>query len=180
MIDLTNFDFSLKWPEELFTWEAKRIIDLRSSDSTADTVASLFAEAFEDGDIASTLEWGKYTTSASGTDVATEVVNALLSNPDILHANEATPYWLERQFGIEGVPRRVTLAAAFVELIHDFQELGYFPKILPKSCIDDPSTHHIDPSHSISRAIHYDVSWPLDESSLHTRRHPILSHRILP
>lgn len=164
MTDLSQFDFSLRWPIDLFAWEARRILALRSSDSTADMVACLFAEAFEDGDIATMLERAKYASPVPGKCVATEVVDALLSNPDVMHTKRHTPYWLERQTGTESVLHQITLTAAFVELIEDFQNHGYFPKVLPKQCVDDLSYQDSRPSDSISRAIQFDVHWPLDDS----------------
>lgn len=171
-MDLTDFDFSLSWPKELFLWEARRIGALRRNRPLASMVACLFAEAFVDGDIAANLDraaggsvaWGGPPTPV--VDEAARVLDALLKNPDTLHPYKAPRYWLERQSGSRAVTHHKTLPAAFVDLVAELRTLGYFPKVLPKPCVDDNSSWEADPSADLSRAIHVDVSWPLDDSAL--------------
>lgn len=54
-MNLADFDFSLRWPQELFLWEARRIAALRTKETFTNMVVCLFSEAFMDGDIAEQL-----------------------------------------------------------------------------------------------------------------------------
>lgn len=171
-MDLTDFDFSLRWPKELFLWEVRRIGALRKSRPLASMVVCLFAEAFVDGDIAANLErvtdgsvaWGEQP--APVVDEAARVLDSLLKNPDALHPYEPPRYWLERQNGSAAVTQHKMLPVAFVELVGELRELGYFPKVLPKPCVDDQASWEADPSADLSRAIHAEITWPLDDSTL--------------
>lgn len=170
-MDVTDFEFSLRWPQELFIWEARRIAAMRTNSSFADMVVSLLAEAFTDGDIALSVDqarkpsaspWGTQTPEDDGE--AGQVLDALITNQGLLRAYEPPQYWLERQGRSSTVVTRKTLAQAFVELIGEMREGDYFPKLLPKPCVDDSGSWEVDPSSEMSKAIRASVSWPLDES----------------
>jgi len=174
-VDLTDFDFSLRWPRELFLWEARRIATQRRSSSFINMVVCLFSEAFVDGDIAGSVEQLSSTSGSWFTPVATpnsdadNLLDALLKNPSLAHAYEPPTYWLERQSGPSRAGLRKSLARAYVELIDEMREVDYFPKVLPKGCVDDGSTwqEFLDHASSeISRAIRTDVRWPIDDSAL--------------
>jgi len=170
-VDVTNFDFSLRWPQELFIWEARRIAALRTSSSFADMVVALLAEAFTDSTIAASVEetrkptdvpWGTQKPEDEGE--AGEVLDMLIADQDLLRAYEPPRYWLERQGRSNTMAERKTPAQAFVDLIDEMRETDYFPTLLPKPCVDDRSSWEVDPSSEISKAIHANVTWPLDES----------------
>lgn len=159
-LNLTAFDFSLRWPHELFVWEARRIATLKTRDSFTNMVICLFSEAVVDGDKAEQL--------APGSQVGS-VLNALLEDPSLLHSYQPPKYWLERQGGSTAVIRQTPLSKAFVELIDEMRQFDYFPKILNKGCVDDRVSWGEftgTASGEISRAIRADVTWPLDESTL--------------
>lgn len=171
-MDLTDFDFSLRWPQELFAWEARRIAALRAKEAFTNMVVCLFSEAFMDGDIAEQL--GVPVTrnvfdQQPPRSEAADVLNALLKDQSLLHKYEPPRYWLERQGGTGAVTRRRPLSKAFRELIDEMRDLDYFPKVLGKGCVDDGGSwgeFTRNASAEISKAIHADVTWPLDESTL--------------
>lgn len=171
-MDLTDFDFSLRWPQELFMWEARRIAALRAKEAFANMVVCLFSEAFVDGDIAEQLgapvTRNVFDKRTPGSEAA-DALSALLSDQSLLHKYEPPRYWLERQGGTSAVTRQKPLLKAFVELIDEMRDLDYFPKVLGKGCVDDGGTwgeFTRNASAEISKAIHADVTWPLDEATL--------------
>lgn len=164
-MDLTNFDFSLRWPKELFLWEGRRVAALSTDSTRSGMVSWLFSEAFMDGDIAMTLDsvataWPP--PPLGGKDEAGRVLQALLREPSMMHPYEKPRYWLERRGEPTTVANHRSLAADFVDLVGDLSEVGYFPDILPKPCVDDEESWHADPSDRMSRAIRVNASWPLD------------------
>lgn len=164
-VDLTNFDFSLRWPKELFLWEARRISKLGKGPKLQQMVIWLFTEAFMDGDIAMTLDSVAVTWPPGpqgDKDGAEQVLSALLQGPSVMHPYTKPQYWLERQSEPSTIPNRRTLAADFVDLVNELSEIGYFPDLLPKPCVDDQGSWHVDPSEQISRTIGANVVWPLD------------------
>lgn len=165
-LDLAQFDFSLRWPRDLFFWESQRILELHPSSSPADMVACLFAEAFVDGHVASLLENDQYKSSESGADEVVRIVKALLNEPSLLHEAQPPRYWLERQSTGNLVVPKTALPIAFSDLIDEFCELDYFPTVMPKPCVDDRSYREVDLSKSIGQAIGIQVDWPFDEASL--------------
>lgn len=156
VVKLDDFDFSLRWPKELFLWEGDRIASQKNDPMFTNMVASLFSEAFIDGDIAANLE--ETTTS----EEASRVLAFLFKEPSKLHEFVPRKYWIERAGGIAGVAERVPLSRAFLDLINEMRALNYFPKVLPEQCIDNHGSWNLDPSHEISRAIHATVNWLSD------------------
>lgn len=169
-MDVTKFDFSLRWPQGLFIWESRRIAAMRSSSSFTNMVVCLFAEAFVDGDIAASLEqndstaWGFPGRATETSTEAGRVLDALITNPTLMQAYEPPQYWLERQGGAGVVLAHKTFAESFVELIDEMREGDYFPKLLPKPCVDVHDSWEANPSSEMSKAIRANVAWPLDES----------------
>ena len=162
---LDDFDFSLRWPKELFLWEGNRIEKQKADTSFTTMVATLFAEAFVDGDIAANLgqtDASLWDTSPANTEQASHVLAALLEEPSRLHEFEPRKYWIERTVGVAAVVERAPLSRAFVEVVNEMRTLNYFPKVLREQCVDDNESWELDPSHEISRAIHATVIWPSD------------------
>lgn len=164
-MNLDEFDFSLRWPRELFLWEGQRIASQKSEDNFLNMVAALFAEAFQDEDVAENIEPRNarlWSPLISAGEKPRDVLEALLKNPSRLKAYEPRKYWIERTSGVSTVAYEASLSKAFVELINELRELNYFPKVLREQCIDDNDSWSLDPSPEISRAIHAEISWPTD------------------
>ncbi|GAA1465156.1 hypothetical protein GCM10009620_03810 [Microbacterium thalassium] len=86
-----------------------------------------------------------------------------------LALNEPPTYWMERHGVRSNAGLGKSLARAYVELVDEMRELDYFPKVLPKGCVDDGGTWQGFQDHAsdeISKAIRVDVRWPLDDSAL--------------
>ena len=164
-VDLNDFDFSLRWPKELFLWEGNRIAQQKSDPSFLNMVASLFSEAFVDGDIAASLEQtdvSGWTPGHTKSEQASRALTVLLEEPTKLHEFEPRKYWIERAVGVVAVTESSPLSRSFLEFITDLRALNYFPKVLREQCVDDNESWELDPSHEISRAIHATVNWPSD------------------
>lgn len=138
-------------------------------------VVCLFSEAFVDGDVASSVEQlsgtgGSWHTPASApASDAESLLDSLTENPALMHAYEPPTYWMERHGVRSNAGLDKSLARAYVELIDEMRELDYFPKVLPKGCVDDGGTWQGFQDHAsseISKAIRVDVRWPLDDSAL--------------
>lgn len=133
-------------------------------------VESLFADAFVDADFAAYLDRVANRTLNSGahpqaeSDEAAQVLDAAVQKPRALREYDPPQYWLERQNGPATIRHYKTLVVAFVELVDELSEMGYFPKLLPEPCVDDIDLSEANPSREISQAIHADISWPLDDS----------------
>lgn len=169
-MDLSDFNLSLRWPKDLFLWESKRISALKSSSLFANMVECLFAEALVEADFAAYLDGVANRALNSGASTrqeaekAAQVLDAAVQNPRALQQYEPPQYWLERQNGSATITHYKTLVVAFVELVDELSEVGYFPKLLPKPCVDDIDLSEPNPTSEISQAIHAEISWPLDDS----------------
>ncbi|MEB0306259.1 hypothetical protein QN345_13195 [Cryobacterium sp. 10I1] len=164
-MDLNDFDFSLRWPKELFLWEGNRIAQQKSDTAFINMVATLFSEAFVDGDIAVSLEQtdvSGWTPGPTNSEQASRVLTTLLEEPTKLHGFEPRKYWIERTVGVGAVTESSPLSRSFLELVTDLRTLNYFPKVLREQCVDDSESWELDPSHEISRAIHAAINWPSD------------------
>ncbi|NNC14052.1 hypothetical protein HII28_19515 [Planctomonas sp. JC2975] len=170
-MNVADIDFSLQWPQELFLWEAKRIAAMRASSSFTNMVVCLFAEAFVDGDVASSLEQLRQARGTSWFEEtgahladAAEVLDAILKRPTLLHGYQPARYWLERRGRVTPDSHQKPLEKAFAELIEEMREVDYFPKVWAKGCVDDGISWGrsiSDASADIGKAIHADVPWPL-------------------
>lgn len=165
-------DFTLRWPRELFIFEAKQLLKRPDFEGFPQRVSALCAEAFIDSDVERTLDnaffggWGKEQEHRQR---AAAFLQKLIDEPQRLHGYTRRKYYNERHFSSRSTPQLNTpLATSFLKLIQEMSRSGYFPDVLPKECVDDLSTHDVDPSDVISRAIGVDVSWPedLDENRL--------------
>ncbi|MFD5600025.1 hypothetical protein ACFWHR_08200 [Leucobacter sp. NPDC058333] len=161
MIDEAGLDYSLVWPRELFEWEAKRILALKGDLSAK--IEALLSEAFADADVAgATTLATSWPSSASNDDQDRTRLRALIADGSPVRPYKRAQYWLERQEGASPRAQRKLLSQAFLELIEDMQECGYFPKVLPKGCVDIYGSWNENPGADISKAILYDVAWPDD------------------
>lgn len=165
MINKEELDFSLVWPRELFVWEASRILKLPGI--ITPHVEALLREAFADADVASVAPQPSWPASSSQLSDKEDraLLRALIADDSPVRPYQRPRYWLERQqHGAAFRPRKI-VSEAFVQLIDELRELGYFPKVLPKECVDDRSTWSIDPSDKISKAIRYEITWPSELES---------------
>lgn len=169
-MDLSDFDLALKWPKELFLWEATRISSLQEDDSYSDMIAHLLREAFADDGLAEAAEKRLDAFEILGGAPnprgtrATQILDQVLEQPDNLRQYQAPQYWLERHRGVQAEKEYKELERAFGDLVEEMAALGYFPGILPKPCFDDGDD--IDPSEVISQAVRADVFWPIDMALL--------------
>ena len=162
MVNMADLDYTLVWPRELFEWEARRVLLLKGNLSAR--IEALLAEAFADADIAAALtpkpSWLSNVSPSDTDDRA--LLQALIAEGSPVRPYKRAQYWMERREGTSPKVHRKLLSQAFLELIEDMQEHGYFPKVLPKGCVDAYGSWNENPGADISKAIRYEVSWPDD------------------
>jgi hypothetical protein len=164
--------YALLWPRALFEWEARRILELPSEDSEwVSKVSHLLLEAYEDESVASTfldaLPAADVFLRQAGvpqSDALARVwLTELLNDESRLRPYKAPVYWAERNGAANSLAQDQpyeTFAQDFFELIETLQETGYFPKVLPKDCVDDPLDLD-EVRKTIRRATKLDVPWPI-------------------
>lgn len=127
-------------------------------------IEALLGEAFADADVATATatapSWSS-TTSPSDTEDRARL-QTLIAGDSPVRPYKRAQYWLERREGASPRLHRKLLSQAFLELIEEMQDLGYFPKVLPKGCVDVYGSWNEDPGADISKAIRCEVSWPDD------------------
>lgn len=174
-VDFDGAEFTLRWPRELFIYEAKQLLKRSDLPQFPERVAALCGEAFVDADIQRTLEsdvrssiwtedWPQKTPSKPG-DRARDFLEHLTNHPELLQGHVRRRYYAERLNRTDqplqpGQSR--PLATSFFNVIAEMSDAGYFPEILPKICVDDSSDWEPDPSDKISKSIGMRVSWPDD------------------
>ncbi|MBC9944182.1 hypothetical protein ICL81_06600 [Leucobacter sp. cx-328] len=162
LIDVAELDYSLVWPRELFEWEARRI--LTSKGNASAKIEALFGEAFADVDVAAVVAPAPRGYGAAPPSDAEDraLLQSLISNESPVRPYKRAQYWLERQKDSEPRIQRKRFSEAFLELIDEMQDLGYFPKALPRGCVDDRGSWGFDLSAEISKAIKCNIVWPDD------------------
>lgn len=167
---MSDAAYSLAWPRDLFVWEARRVLSLGPSDLSG-AISLLLTEAFEDADVASAF--GAFTGASLGSFesllmpiAARRWLDDLLRDESRLLPHVAPVYWAERQGDSSSMPSEAKLSFAyeFIELLCDFQEADYFPRALPRDCVDDPvDTKEI--TRRIRAATKQAIDWPIHASN---------------
>jgi len=163
-------DYSLAWPRDLFTWEGARVLRLPDSDVPS-AISTLLRESFVDADVERAFE--KETSASALSEVweaeaATAITNSgvawfrkVLDSADRLHQYEPPVYFAQRQGLAEETETNLRpFADSVVDLIHEMQDLGYFPTVLPRDCVDKSSLDPNGINSKIQRAIRQPVEWP--------------------
>lgn len=167
-MNFSETTISLRWPRELFVWEAKRILALESDPLFSDMVLWLLEEATHEASLVRQLSgqraWHRLVESEAA--AAKQVLGRILSREDSLIPYETPTYWYQRQRGAMADRTYRSPVQSFGDLIEELRERDYFPEVLPKHCPDNAQSWEADPSEAISRAIQVEVTWPLDESYL--------------
>lgn len=170
-------EYALTWPPALFKWEAQRLIHLPDDEVEA-AVFLLLAEAYHDRDVA--VRYRQDVGAAAGYFASSAVpmharswLLTLLDDKARLRPWVPPRYWAERNGHAGGQsqgPAR-PFADDVVRLISRFQDEGYFPKALPKDCVDSP-TEYEWVSEMIHEATHLDIKWPPTEAALAFMKEP--------
>lgn len=172
-VDFDQADFTLRWPRELFVYEAKQLLRRSDLPQFPQRVVTLCGEAFVDADIERILE-SEFRTFAwtrtidQSLEGAKALLEELIAQPELLRRYTRRRYYAERlqdteqsgQAGQAGQAR--WLATSFYHLVGEMSESGYFPEILPKICVDDHDDWVPDPSDKISKNVGAPVAWPND------------------
>lgn len=169
-IDFDEADFTLRWPRELFIYEAQQLLLRSDRPEFPQRVSTLCGEAFVDPDIERSIDssvrtWAWTATGSESRDSTKGFLEYLMNHPELLRGYTRRVYYAERvnaaqQFG--GAPQIKPLATSFYLLVIEMSEAGYFPEILPKICVDDHGDWAPDPSEKIRRRIGVPVKWPDD------------------
>jgi len=156
--------YTLEWPRPLFDWEVARVSALNNETAVA-AIDLLVSEAFSDDGAADDLRAVVRAAKDSWTDTPAGVSRewlARLGREVRLEEQRPPVYYAEREGFLDAASKAgdgVMFSAAFVELIVEMQDRGYFPRALPRWCPDD----EIDWSavtRKIRSATRLDVEWP--------------------
>ncbi|WP_146244056.1 hypothetical protein [Curtobacterium sp. MCBD17_013] len=133
-------DYTLRWPRDLFFWEATQL--LKSPSTLALSLPVLLEEAFEETGPRELFDRSMWTTRnvfdtpATGPDPE-RWLRELLESKNKLQEREAPAYWANRHGLTDEAPNlHISLSAAFLELLAEFRTHGYFPRVYPKECPD--------------------------------------------
>lgn len=149
-------EFTLAWPRSLFEWEARRLLSVPGLDLNS-AAPLLLREAFEEQDAAEQFEAGNGTAESR--------LLSLLADPHALREYDKPTYWAERHGDVPDAPGvSVPLAGAFVRLIEDMSWDGYFPRVMPKICVDEHYADRVGTEEAIRRATGLNLVWPIPES----------------
>jgi len=159
-------EYTLRWPRELFLWEATQL--LKSPNSLAMSLPVLLEEAFEETDARDEF----YRSLGSTRNVFDSPAPAmdperwlrdLLGSQAKLQDREVPNYWANRH-GItaEAPELHISLGRAFFEVIGDLRSHGYFPRAYPKPCVDeDWDVADEKLKQHLQRATHIPFEWPV-------------------
>lgn len=155
-MELSDYDLTLRWPLELFLWEAQQISKKNYEADFPNMAATLISEALIDTELADALD---KPDQLQWSGDARFVMSTLLNQPDLLSAPKHRQYYLERVVGLAESSDNTSLATEFTHLIEMLVTWNYFPRLMPAGCEDDYDDHP-DVSSLLGRAIHSPVSWP--------------------
>ncbi|PPF74920.1 hypothetical protein [Pseudoclavibacter sp. Z016] len=156
-MDLEEFDLTLKWPKELFLWEADRLLRRSSEPGFDNAVAMLVSEAIADDDLADQLD----DNGLLGSSDARYFLTNVLRDPSLLTPFEPRRYFHTRHGRRSEVAARASLGREFTQLIGMLSEWNYFPRVVPRECVDDRSESP-DVSAILTREFSTVVAWPHD------------------
>jgi len=163
----TEPEYTLRWPRELFMWEAAQL--LKSPSTLSVSLPVLLEEAFDETDardefyrsIASTRN--VFDTPAPAANPETWCRNLLASQAK-LQDREVPNYWANRHgINTHDTPElQISLGAAFFEVIGDLRAHGYFPRVYPKPCVDqDWDTLDEELKQHLQRTTGIRFPWPV-------------------
>lgn len=126
-MELSSFDYSLRWPKSLFLSEARRISMMRNERQLVDIFSYLFSEAFADGGVTERLEQIVEQIAVAGhgdttkEDVSFQLLDTLLANPESMHEVMPARYTLGTKQPAYTAPRNpkcvAECRAAFSRLV---------------------------------------------------------------
>lgn len=175
--------YTLSWPRDLFEWEARRVLECAGPIPLSESIPLLLREAFSDADIEKVFEQetGEFGFRSRATGDPTVVepkdwLQALLLDEARLRSHVEPNFWAQRHGYIaeDETSQKFDFLQAFIATISEMEEHGYFPLILPRRCIDDSSEEgEVATANQISRAIHFNVPWPIAPEDMSIMPRPI-------
>lgn len=167
VLDLT--DYELLWPPDLFTAEARRILNQIKPDPTA--LDLLLREAFRDSNVAdgltASLAGSPWDAKLHGIGFLADCVRELADRAsEIRQYSDPKPYWPQRH-GRQVPHVHFDQNAArhqFHALVADLEQRGYLDKTFPRRCVDDQFWDEIDPSIEFEKRLGLPGLWPLKPS----------------
>lgn len=144
VIEDLGSEYRLFWPPDIFKSEVISMLREERESDLAWTAHQLLIEAFEDeavwrefSQLPNDVSWDY----APGAMTKKKYLHFLVDNAEALHSRKAnSPYWLDRK-GLAPVPpetgNQKTLQVAWVTLVQDLIEKGYFSNFAPNPCVKD-------------------------------------------
>lgn len=159
--------FSLRWPRQLFEWEARRVL-IATGIETPLAIKHLLEEAFDDYEVSNQYEREigataePWATPGGLPTQATSWLEQLLGDERRLREYRAPLYWAERHGQVEpgDLPESHPLSRRFSDLLTELQDSGYFPRALPRECVDG-RVNYDEVNTLARRATRLEVTLPL-------------------
>jgi hypothetical protein len=168
-LDVTDPEFVLEWPKEIF--KAETLSLLRRHDDPTDAFEFLLEEAFAGSTPANQFRkeipfrpWAVGENPSSTEQVARNLIELYNSKIDALRGPlDRIPYWPERRLPDE--PKKVAenLHEAWCLIVNDLVEAGYFYRDV-QPCVDglSPDEYASRMEEKILRTARLEVKWPLE------------------
>ncbi|TFD86949.1 hypothetical protein E3T61_13825 [Cryobacterium lactosi] len=164
-------EYSLRWPRELFKWEAERLLALGDEGLVMSAVGQLVNEAFEEDDAQDNF-FRSMATVRNVFDTQSDVASrpriekwlaALFADEKIANQRGEPEYWAQRHGYSDPVTKEAGTSAvdSFSSFIEEMSYLGYFPRVLPKQCVDDRDWSGDAAGTKISRSVRLKITWPI-------------------
>lgn len=175
-------NFELAWPVELFRWEAGRLVDEEPFNPYR--LQLLFQEGLVEADAVNALDrlvpvsqniFDDTPAPPEANEAVRRWVRNLLDSPDALTPYEPPRYFSQRQGSV--APSSLiatTFVQDFLELIEEFSEVGYFPRVLPPYCPDEDQPSDAEMEKRLRRALRLNIPWPLTERVAAGLTEPVL------
>ncbi|USX55631.1 hypothetical protein [Lentzea sp. HUAS12] len=171
-------DYQLLWPRDLFARAATSLINRRELEDWDERCELLLEDAFVGGfggpvtefrEISAGIDkWGNRPAgTAPHLTLRQNFLLGLVRSADQLREDNSQrrQYWSRRKTGVKVESANLSATAyAFVELVGELDDKGYFDRRFGKDCVDDPRGG--GPSSMIERAIGVSGAWPLKPMAL--------------
>jgi hypothetical protein len=164
-MDLTEPDYALRWPSDLFVAELTAI-DLIEDHDWSVRIQLLLEEVFAGPaprDEFKQRSGRRYPGESSQQE---QFLAELVDQAPVLQlADEPRPYYPQRNLArSESILGPDAVRRAFVRLVAQLSEAGYFARVFPDGCTDDREFYPIDRSDYIEERLGVGGLWPLDRS----------------
>jgi hypothetical protein len=164
-VDLTDPDFALNWPAELFIIEVTEIDRIEDPDWQR-RIELLLEEAFAGPTPREEFNRAAEPRYPGETGQKEAILSELVTvAPSLPMAAAPRPYYSQRHAARpEAVLPADAVRRSFVRIVAHLSESGYLAKAFPEGCVDDNSLVPVNESDYIEERLGIAGLWPFDSS----------------